>query len=182
MRRAAPPVSGSRFYCAGRSLKLVSRLGRKYGAAKLGNPFSTNKITEKKKRPSCRRIQRSLYVSRGFRSVGATTSISSGVHWAGRGRSQNHTYLDWCELRSPATIEVPVRRFFTGCGGGTPSRLPEPPRHSRMRLTARQNTPAIDAAIYRPNSPSYQLQPSFHTQSTEPEPTARARRAGKEFY
>ena len=56
------------------------------------------------------------------------------------------------------------------------------PRHSRMRLTARQSTPAIDAAIYRPNSTLYQLQPSFHPQSTEPEPTARARRAGKEFY
>ena len=45
-----------------------------------------------------------------------------------------------------------------------------------------QITPAIDRAIYRPNSPSYQLQPSFHTQSTEPEPTARARRVGEEFY
>ena len=49
-------------------------------------------------------------------------------------------------------------------------------------LAARQNTPAIDAAFYRPDSTLYQLQPSFHTQSTEPEPTARARRAGKEFY
>ena len=39
-----------------------------------------------------------------------------------------------------------------------------------------QITPAIDAAIYRPNSPSYQLQPSFHPHSTEPEPTARARK------
>ena len=47
---------------------------------------------------------------------------------------------------------------------------------------ARQNTPAIDTAIYRPNVALYQLQPSFHTHSTEPEPTARARRAGKEFY
>ena len=56
------------------------------------------------------------------------------------------------------------------------------PRHSRMNLTARQNTPAIDAAIYYPNSTLYQLQPSFHTKSTEPEPTARARRAGEEFY
>ena len=51
-----------------------------------------------------------------------------------------------------------------------------------MRLTASQSTPAIDAAIYRPDSTLYQLQPSFHTESTEPEPTARARRAGKEFY
>ena len=56
------------------------------------------------------------------------------------------------------------------------------PRHSRMSLTACQNTPALDSAIYRPNDTLYQLQPSFHTQSTEPEPTARARRAGKEFY
>ena len=63
-----------------------------------------------------------------------------------------------------------------------PSRLPEPPRHSRTSLTARQFPPAIDAAFYRPNSPSYQPQPSFHAHSTEPEPTARARRAGEEFY
>ena len=49
-------------------------------------------------------------------------------------------------------------------------------------LAARQNTPAIDAAIYRPNGTSYQLQLSFHTSWTEPEPTARARRAGEEFY
>ena len=58
----------------------------------------------------------------------------------------------------------------------------EPPRHSRMSLTCCQSTLAIDAAIYRPNGTLYQLQPSFHPQSTEPEPTARARRAGKEFY
>ena len=37
------------------------------------------------------------------------------------------------------------------------------PRHSRMSLPARQNTPALDAAIYYPNSTLYQLQPSFHT-------------------
>ena len=49
-------------------------------------------------------------------------------------------------------------------------------------LAAPQNTPAIDAAFYRPNGASYQLQLSFHRQSTEPEPTARARRAGEEFY
>ena len=56
-------------------------------------------------------------------------------------------------------------------------------RYARsLVLAARQNTPAIDGAIYRPNGTSYQLQPSFHTHSTEPEPTARARRAGKEFY
>jgi len=51
-----------------------------------------------------------------------------------------------------------------------------------MNLTARQSRPALDAAIYYPDSTLYQLQPSFHTQSTEPEPTARARRAGEEFY
>ena len=49
-------------------------------------------------------------------------------------------------------------------------------------LAARQNTPAIDGAFYRPNDTSYQLQLCFHTQSTEPEPTARARRAGEELY
>ena len=51
-----------------------------------------------------------------------------------------------------------------------------------MSLTSFQSRPAIDAAIYRPNGTLYQLQPSFHTSSTEPEPTARARRAGEEFY
>ena len=56
------------------------------------------------------------------------------------------------------------------------------PYASSLGLKARQNTPAFDAAIYRPYSTSYTLQPSFHTSSTEPEPTARARRAGKEFY
>ena len=56
-------------------------------------------------------------------------------------------------------------------------------RYARsLGLAAPQNTPAIDAAIYRPYSTSYTLQPSFHTSSTEPEPTARARRAGEEFY
>ena len=64
---------------------------------------------------------------------------------------------------------------------------PAPPgrhrsRHSRMSLKTCQSTPAIDTAIYRPNSTLYQLQPSFHTSSTEPEPTARARRAEEEFY
>ena len=53
---------------------------------------------------------------------------------------------------------------------------------SSLGLTARQNTPAIDGAFYRPNVTLYQLQPSFHAKSTEPEPTARARRAGEEFY
>ena len=56
------------------------------------------------------------------------------------------------------------------------------PRHSRTSLAACQNTPAIDGAIYRPNGTLYQLQLSFHTSSMEPEPTARARRAGEGFY
>ena len=51
-----------------------------------------------------------------------------------------------------------------------------------MRLTGRQSTPAFGGAFYYPIKTLYQLQPSFHTSSTEPEPTARARRAGKEFY
>ena len=46
-----------------------------------------------------------------------------------------------------------------------------------MRLSGRQSRPAIDTAVYRPNETLYQLQPSFYTHSTEPEPTARARRA-----
>ena len=48
-------------------------------------------------------------------------------------------------------------------------------RHSRMSLTSCQSRPAIDAAIYRPNGTLHQLQSSFHPQSTQPEPTARAR-------
>mmetsp|Transcript_1984 Transcript_1984/g.6511 ORF Transcript_1984/g.6511 Transcript_1984/m.6511 type:complete len:222 (-) Transcript_1984:82-747(-) len=43
-----------------------------------------------------------------------------------------------------------------------------------MSLTGCQNTPAIEDAFYRPNGTSYQLQSSFHTHSTEPEPTAGA--------
>ena len=56
-------------------------------------------------------------------------------------------------------------------------------RYARsLGLAACQNTPALDAAFYYPISTLYQLQPSFHTESTEPEPTARARRAGEELY
>ena len=51
-----------------------------------------------------------------------------------------------------------------------------------MSLTARQFTPAIGGAFYYPDDTLYQLQPSFYTYPTEPEPVARARRAGKEFY
>ena len=36
-------------------------------------------------------------------------------------------------------------------------------------LAAPQNTPALDVAIYRPIGTSYQLQPSFHPHSTEPD-------------
>ena len=50
------------------------------------------------------------------------------------------------------------------------------PYASSLGLEARQNTPAIDAAFYYLIGTSYQLQLSFHTSSTEPEPTARARR------
>ena len=53
---------------------------------------------------------------------------------------------------------------------------------SSLGLAARQFTQAIDTAFYGPIDRLYQLQPSFHTHSTEPEPTARARRAGEEFY
>ena len=56
------------------------------------------------------------------------------------------------------------------------------PYASSLGLAARQNTPAIDDALCGPIGALYHLQPSFHTSSTEPEPTARARRAGKEFY
>ena len=70
-----------------------------------------------------------------------------------------------CNQQNPRTRNVLVCRYARS-----------------LRLAARQNTPAFDGAFYRPNGTSYQLQPSFHTYSTEPEPTARARRAGKEFY
>ena len=53
---------------------------------------------------------------------------------------------------------------------------------SSLGLAARQNTPALGVAFYGLIGTLYHLQPSFHTSSTEPEPTARARRAGKEFY
>ena len=70
-----------------------------------------------------------------------------------------------CNQQNPRTRNVLVCRYARS-----------------LRLAARQNTPAFDGAFYRPNGTSYQLQPSFHTYSTEPEPTARARRAGEEFY
>ena len=51
-----------------------------------------------------------------------------------------------------------------------------------MRLTACQNTPAIDGAFYRPDGTLYILQPSFHIYPTELEPTAHIPRAGEKFY
>ena len=116
-----------------------------------------------------RRRQRSGHVSRGSRSVRTTTSILSGAHWAGRERSQNHKYLDWWELRTQRLSRYPSAdaKFLRVAVEEHPrSRLPEPPRHSRMRLTAFQSRPAIDAAICRPDGTLYQLQPSFHTLST----------------
>ena len=120
---------------------------------------------------------------------GSGASASSAAQTAQAGRKVSFWFFnkDWafnikilqalCTKRNESSCRRPPRRRR--------SRLPEdtaPLRHSRMNLTARQNTPAIDGAFYRPNGTLYQLQPSFHTQSTEPEPTARARRAGKEFY
>ena len=55
-------------------------------------------------------------------------------------------------------------------------------RYARsLGLAARQNTPAIDGAIYRPNGTSYQLQPSFHTIDGTGADGPRSR-AGEEFY
>ena len=86
---------------------------------------------------------------------------------------------------SPAISKrLKIFRFPSTPPGRYPcgSRNAPPRRHSPMNLTARQFTPAIDAAVHYRDSTLYQLQPSFHPQSTEPEPTARARRAGEEFY
>ena len=85
---------------------------------------------------------------------------------------------------SPAISKrLQIFRFASTPPGRYPHCLPEhrPLRHSRMSLIPCQSTLAIDAAIHRPDSTLYQLQPSFHASSTEPEPTARARRAVKEF-
>ena len=51
-----------------------------------------------------------------------------------------------------------------------------------MSLTTHQFTPAIDAAIYRPDGTLYILQPSFQTYLTELEPIAHVPRAGEKFY
>ena len=89
-------------------------------------------------------------------------------------KSRSHTISKRLQtFRFPST---PPGRYPYG------SRNALPRRHSPMNLTARQFTPAIDAAVRYQDSTLYQLQPSFHTHSTEPEPTARARRAGEEFY
>ena len=124
-----------------------------------------------------RRLQRSLYVSRDSRSVGTTTSFFWGPLGRARTFAEPRIFrLVRTQIPSNYRSTRPLRPNFYGLRRrNTPSRLPEPPRHSRMSLTGCQNTPAIDGAFYRPNSTLYQLQPGFHTQSTEPEPTARAR-------
>ena len=79
---------------------------------------------------------------------------------------------------SPAISKrLQIFRFASTPPGRYPHCLPEhrPLRHSRMSLIPCQSTPAIDAAIARPNGTLYHLQLSFHTHSTEPEPTVRAR-------
>ena len=69
----------------------------------------------------------------------------------------------WLQFRAMLAACAPSDRFLV-C------------RYARsLGLAARQFTPAIGAAFYYPISTSYQLQPSFHTSWTEPEPTARAR-------
>ena len=95
----------------------------------------------------------------------------------------------WRPGRLPARVLGPCRLQRGSAAAPSPQSAPQPLhnplvcRYARsLGLAARQNTPALDTAIYYPNSTSYQLQPSFHTSSTEPEPTARARGAGKEFY
>ena len=88
---------------------------------------------------------------------------------------------DYSYSFTDAPTAAPTAETMSPTASMAPTRT-ETRRHSRITLTVRQNTPAIDAAIYYPDSTLYQLQPSFHTKSTEPEPTARARRAGEEFY
>ena len=67
---------------------------------------------------------------------------------------------------SPAISKrLQIFRFASTPPGRYPHCLPEhrPLRHSRMSLIPCQSTPALDAAIHRPDSTLYQLQPSFHT-------------------
>ena len=60
-----------------------------------------------------------------------------------------------------AAIAASALRFFTLWRRQGARATPR--RHSRMSLAGCQNTPALDAAIYYPDSTLYQLQPSFHT-------------------
>ena len=102
-----------------------------------------------------------------------------------RARPRRCNYSENLKSSSPAISKrLQIFRFASTPPGRYPcgSWSAPPRRHSRMSLTARQFTPAIDTAVRYRDSTSYQLQPSFHTYPTEPEPTARARRAGKEFY
>ena len=102
-----------------------------------------------------------------------------------RARPRRCNYSENLKSSSPAISKrLQIFRFASTPPGRYPHCLPEhrPLRHSRMSLIPCQSTPAIDAAIHRPDRTLYQLQPSFHTQSTEPQPTARARRAGEGFY
>ncbi len=102
-----------------------------------------------------------------------------------RVRPRRCNYSENLKSSSPAISKrLQIFRFASTPPGRYPHCLPEhrPLRHSRMSLIPCQSTPAIDAAIHRPDSTLYQLQLSFHPQSTEPEPPARARRAGEEFY
>ena len=83
--------------------------------------------------------------------------------------------------RTPRSVGRPVRRELCACLIGVSPMLVC--RYaSSPGLALAKNTPAIDTAIYHPIGTSYQLQLSFHPHSTEPEPTARARRAREEFY
>ena len=121
------------------------------------------------------RNQVSLQHTMEFSSSAKVTWCSRGKQCEGGGRglriSVGNLKLPDSQSRKPetsgenraATNQNPRAIFFLVC------------RCARsLGLAARQSTPALDAAIYYPNSTSYQLQPSFHTQSTEPEPTARA--------
>lgn len=69
-------------------------------------------------------------------------------------KSRSHTISKRLQIfRFPST---PPGRYPYG------SRNAPPRRHSPMNLTARQFTPAIDAAVRYQDSTLYQLQPGFH--------------------
>ena len=119
------PLLIGRLHCARSSWKLSSRWGRKFGAAKLGNPFSTyTKTRRNRSRPQ--RLQRSLYVSQGFRSAGITTSIFPGVLLPRPGADveipEPHI-LDWCPSFPPNPTKD-GRRFNPAQTPGLPQILP----------------------------------------------------------